>query len=645
MKGYAAVVYLRFVNAAGDISVKIITCKTKVAPLKSSAADESLSIPRLELCGALLLAQTLHHVRSVLSTEVSISRLRAWSDSSVVLSWLISDPKHFKIFVTNRVAKIRHLLPDCHWNYVSTIDNPADPASRGLLPKSMLSSSIYWNGPEFIRLSEDQWPSFKFATLAPSQLPETRPNTVATLAVNVHPSSLDFISRFSSFEKMLRVLCYVSRYLSHRLRRQPLRVGPITFAERKRSLSIVVQRTQQHYFSDLIKALKNKSMITPPYLAQLAPYIDDNYIVRVGGRLRFSGISYDAKHPILLPRSSRLTELIIRHYHLSFLHGGSKLVLSMLCQKFWILSGRAAIRRVIFACVPCTRHKAVRPQPIMAHLPSYHVQRHRPFSHVGMDYGGPFLVKEHPRRNAQSVKVYLALFVYMTVKAVHLEIVTDLSTDAFLAALDHRFVARRGIPSNIYSDCGTNYVGAARQLRTLFRDTKAQDRLSSHLSCTWHFNPPAAPHFGGIWEAGIKSVKNHLKHVIGQQVLTYEEFLTLITRIEGILNLSRNYLTMVKSNCGFDDKFFKLFKTKMSLLSDTEKHRVLLFDEMFLRESVNVDTKTLTYCGLEDFSEDNSNLNSGLKADHGLVLMFQSLGSNITQPIAVFASKGSVKGN
>lgn len=134
-----------------------------------------------------------------------------------------------------------------------------------------------------------------------------------------------------------------------------------------------------------------------------------------------------------------------------------------------------------------------------------------------MDYRGPFLVKEHRRRNAQAVNVHLALFVCMSVKAVHLDIVSDLSTEAFLAALD-RFVARRGILFSIYSDCGTNYVGAARQLKTLFHDAKDQDHLSSHLTCTWHFNPPAAPHFGGIWEASIKSVKFHLKHVIGQQV-------------------------------------------------------------------------------------------------------------------------------
>jgi len=145
--------------------VKFITCQTKVAPLKSSTADESLSIPRLELCGALLLASTLHHVHSVLSSEIPVSRLRAWSDSSVVLSWLTSDQKQFKIFVTNRVAKISQLLPGYVWNYLSTNDNHADPTSRGLLPKSMLSSSIYWNGPKFLRLPEYQWPQSKFINI------------------------------------------------------------------------------------------------------------------------------------------------------------------------------------------------------------------------------------------------------------------------------------------------------------------------------------------------------------------------------------------------------------------------------------------------------------------------------------------------
>ncbi|XP_022161617.1 uncharacterized protein LOC111027526 [Myzus persicae] len=189
-KGYAATIYLRIVNADGDVSVKLVTCKTKVAPLRITTTTEALSIPRLELCGALLLAQTLQHTHYVLSSEISLSRIRAWSDSSIVLSWLTSDQKYFKIFITNRVAKIHRLIPDCEWNHVSTTDNPADPASRGLLPRATVASRIYWDGPDFLQLPEEQWPKSKLSPLSPDQLPETRPNITTMLTVNVQSPSL-----------------------------------------------------------------------------------------------------------------------------------------------------------------------------------------------------------------------------------------------------------------------------------------------------------------------------------------------------------------------------------------------------------------------------------------------------------------------
>eukprot|EP00102_Acyrthosiphon_pisum_P010921 XP_008179430.1 PREDICTED: uncharacterized protein LOC103308201 [Acyrthosiphon pisum] len=183
----------------------------------------------------------------------------------------------------------------------------------------------------------------------------------------------------------------------------------------------------------------------------------------------------------------------------------------------------------------CSRHKALHPTPRMGILPEARVHSVRAFSSVGTDYGGPYLIKECKRRNTKTTKVYLALFVCMATKAIHVEIVSDLTTEAFLAALD-RFIARRGVPTHVYSDCGTNYVGAARQLRRMFRNKDVQAQVSARVACNWHFNPPAAPHFGGLWEAGIKSVKFHLKRVMGTQVLTYEELETLCVRIEGILN-------------------------------------------------------------------------------------------------------------
>ncbi|XP_025405143.1 uncharacterized protein LOC112679520 [Sipha flava] len=171
----------------------------------------------------------------------------------------------------------------------------------------------------------------------------------------------------------------------------------------------------------------------------------------------------------------------------------------------------------------------------MAALPSFRVREAHPFSVVGIDYARPLEIKEFSLRKSRIVKVYIALFVCMTTKAVHLESVTALSTDAFRLTLD-RFVARRGVPISIYSDCSTNFVGAARQLRHLVNHSDSRSQLAGHITCNWHFNPPAAPHFGGIWEAAVKSAKSLLIRAMSSQVWTLEEFTTILCRVEAALN-------------------------------------------------------------------------------------------------------------
>lgn len=137
-------------------------------------------------------------------------------------------------------------------------------------------------------------------------------------------------------------------------------------------------------------------------------------------------------------------------------------------------------------------------------------------------------------------KIYIAVFVCFTTKAVLLEMVTELSTDAFLAAFD-RFVAHRGLPADKYSDCGTNFVGADKQLRALIQSTEDQTTVANFRAIrTWHFNPRRAPHFGGLWEeAAVRSTKRLLIRVIGTHVFTYEEFTTVLTRIEAVLIRAR----------------------------------------------------------------------------------------------------------
>ncbi|GBO34490.1 hypothetical protein AVEN_109545-1 [Araneus ventricosus] len=174
----------------------------------------------------------------------------------------------------------------------------------------------------------------------------------------------------------------------------------------------------------------------------------------------------------------------------------------------------------------------------MADLPRSRVQPSRVFSRVGTDYAGPFLIKPRRGRGTQRMKCYICVFVCFTTKAVHIEIVGDLTSEAFIAALK-RFICRRGKPTEIHSDCGTNFIAADRELRRVvasFRKDEPVNKFFMEESIKWKFNPPAAPHFGGLWEAAVKSAKLHLKRTIGKQILTYEEFLTLIIQIEACLN-------------------------------------------------------------------------------------------------------------
>ncbi|XP_044014015.1 uncharacterized protein LOC122856410 [Aphidius gifuensis] len=178
----------------------------------------------------------------------------------------------------------------------------------------------------------------------------------------------------------------------------------------------------------------------------------------------------------------------------------------------------------------------------MGNLPKARVNEAIPFTIVGVDFCGPFLVKEKKERNRIKVKIYVAVFVCLVIKAVHLEMVSDLTTDCFIAALK-RFVARRGYPTDIYSDNGLNFQGANNELIKLqdqLKSNDAQNKLQEFFNTKkiqWHFTPPLSPHFGGLWEAAVKSFKHHFKRVIKPDILlSQEEFNTLIIEIEAILN-------------------------------------------------------------------------------------------------------------
>lgn len=249
-------------------------------------------------------------------------------------------------------------------------------------------------------------------------------------------------------------------------------------------------------------------------------------------------MSFAARHPILLT-SHPLVQLIIHQAHLRSLHAGLQLTLHILRQEFWILKARSLVKSVIHSCVKCARERADIPTQLMGDFPRCRVSpQTRCFVHCGVDYAGPVFVRATAGRGITSRKAYIALFVCLATKAIHLELVGDYSTHSFLNAYS-RFCARRGLPQTMYSDNGTNFVSADRELNIAYRaalqDPNFLNRTTTD-NVSWKFIPPSAPHFGGLWEAGVKSLKCHLRRVLGSHTLTYKEFYTLLCRIEACLN-------------------------------------------------------------------------------------------------------------
>jgi len=312
------------------------------------------------------------------------------------------------------------------------------------------------------------------------------------------------------------------------------------FNDSKERLIKIVQ--QQHFSSEINCLKQSQNVSNKSKLRFWRPWFDKKNVLRVGGRLnKTESISIDARNPILLPAKSALTKLIFEYEHRRLLHAGPQALLSGVREQFWPMDGRNIARKTVHKCVQCFRTKPVICQPICGDLPKDRVEPRRPFEVCGVDYAGPILVKTSLRRNAQMTKGYICVFICFVTKAVHLELVGDLSTNAFLAAL-RRFWSRRGMSKTIYSDNGTNFVGANRQLRELrelFLSELHKEQVqefATEIGVQWKFIPPRAPHFGGLWEAAVKSVKGHLRRILGNAMLIYEELFTVLVRIEACLN-------------------------------------------------------------------------------------------------------------
>lgn len=283
--------------------------------------------------------------------------------------------------------------------------------------------------------------------------------------------------------------------------------GPLSVEEIEYARKSLIRKEQRLVFHHKLSALQNSTVTSHRSLRKdLNPFLnEDGSLLRVGSRLRHSALQHDAKHSLLLSQRSRLIELIIKHEHEKSMHAGVEATLAAVRLRYWPIKARGTIKKILRQCIVCFKSKPRMSEQLMGNLPAHRVTYTyyaRPFSTTGVDFCGPIYIREGKRKNSKHIKAYVAVFVCMIIKAVHFEVVSDLTTDVFLNAFK-RFV-RRGKPADVFSDNGTNFIGANRELedlRKLFAHEEHQNKISDTMSSEGmkcHFIPPRAPYFGGL---------------------------------------------------------------------------------------------------------------------------------------------------
>ncbi|GFW55679.1 integrase catalytic domain-containing protein [Trichonephila clavipes] len=334
-----------------------------------------------------------------------------------------------------------------HWNFVSGLENPADCGTRGIPPTKLEKCNLWFNGPDWLRSSTFPIGEFEDNPQLQEHMSAEAKRTSKLIMLNVIDATFkaEFFQKFSSWNKLKRVVAYCLRFVKN---------------------------------CSLSACKKRKSFLTTAELSEAEKGIV-KFIQRDHFSMEVSYLSADSqKHPILLPKTDHVVNLIISDYHLKLLHAGPQLLQAALREKFWILSARDAVRRVVRICISCFRNRPKFAEQIMGDLPESRV-------------------------------CPSSVFQRTATKAVHLEVVSDLTSKAFIACLK-RFVARRGKPSEIFCDQGTNFYGASRDLRKEFRQLMKEDAVHQFLF--------------------------HLNRVVGVTSLTFEELSTLSSQIEACLN-------------------------------------------------------------------------------------------------------------
>ena len=557
---YATAVYLR-VSDSSTTLCNLVFSKLRLAPAKVRLKDPHLTIPRLELLGVLIGVRAASFVQSEL--RVNISQTVVWTDSLCVLCW-IKSAKKLSVFVGNRIKEIRS-AENVTFRHVSSADNPADLPTRGRTVDQLRSESIWWHGPQWLSSDVTAWPD-----VHPSVTPEilaavSREESSITLPTcpgegsrmgDVHCMTVEAVATTpiqcilkssSSLHRAINVLVLCLKFLrrmvwsklsssaQQSLRDQHVLLGSTfpklsdsrsaTPQDRSWATMVFIRHVQQEAYRQGAKQ---------HLVGALGIVTDEFGLLRCTGRYANSALAPDAKRPLLLPRRSLLTDLLILDTHERLLHSGVAHTLAVLRTKYWVPQGRAVVRNVVSRCVQCKKLEGPPFKiPPMAPWPLERTIKSQPFQHTGVDNLGPFKVKA---LNGSVIKLWVCLFTCFASRAVHLEWMLGMSTSDFLQAF-RRFVARRGHPSSVYSDNAPQFKLARDTLAYQWHALLSSNQVvSATPTVTWRFTTEYSPWEGGLYERLVGLTKRSLRKAIGRALLTVQKFVTILTEVEGVLN-------------------------------------------------------------------------------------------------------------
>ena len=524
------VMYLKSISDTNDVHVSFVIGDSKVAPKGAE------SIPRLELCAAVEAAKAAFYVESQFTFE--ISSVYFYTDSEVVLGYIRNETRQFTRYVSRRVDMIKRVSDSKQWQYIPTHNNPADIASRPTDSKTLIES-MWFTGPKMlwevghVPLSID----------IPLDLPEQdfKFNHVLLSVANDIPVFTELLLNACHWGDLLNtVKFFLTAFWSWAditKQNKGFHLAPRggQCAEMA-APSVILKVVQSSTYGDVLgKLTVNGKLPSNHALGQLCPFIDQDGIIRVGGRLRQSNVPMNQKHPIILPPNHAVTLSILEHYHSKTKHQGRHITQGAITEAgFYINHGKQVIKNFIFSCVTCRKLRGNFENQLMADLPPERSEMSPPFTNAGCDVFGPWKIKEgcNTRRSNAEKKCWAILFTCMYSRAVHIEPLPGLDVSSFKNAF-RRFVSVRGPCHTLRSDQGTNFIGASRQ------DNEAMKAYLSDNDCRWEFNPPHSSHFGGVWERKIGQIRRAMDGALlnlRSKLLSRDELHTLLSEAAAIVN-------------------------------------------------------------------------------------------------------------